>query len=411
VAVVAPLAFPAFWELSVALVLCAVLVAAVLLRDHESVVYRGSFGPSFAVLFTALLVAGFAVGDELIEFSPSWDDDPHLDESPPHVLFTIGATHLLSQRLRLAARRNTAVLRIAALGGSLLTFALTHIWLATEPTVDKVASTRSFYGFLQVLEEDADDPALHTLRLRHGRILHGMQFQSPERRQQPNSYYGPESGVALALAHHPNRHYGRPLRIGIVGLGVGTLAAFGNTGDYMRFYELNPDVLRLATGPNAVFTYLRDTAANVDTVAGDARLALERELQTGCAQELDVLVLDAFSSDAIPIHLLTEEAFRVYRAHLRDEQGVVAVHVSNRYLDLVPVLAGIAARFGLAYAVIDDNGGDSGWASVWVLLTRDAKWLETPAIAAAASAQPPRRAVRWTDDFSNLLGVLKRRPA
>jgi hypothetical protein len=152
---------------------------------------------------------------------------------------------------------------------------------------------------------------------------------------------------------------------------------------------------------------LRDTPARVDTVLGDARLALERELKSGDAQAFDVFVIDAFSSDAIPIHLLTEEAFRSYLAHLRDRQSVIAVHISNRFLDLAPVLASVAARFRLAYALIDTDRNDAEWGSTWVLLARDATWLQTPAIAAAASAQPSRRAVRWTDDFSNLLSVLK----
>jgi hypothetical protein len=362
------------------------------------------------VLFAAVWVAAFVMGGQLAGNSAS-DAPPEPEGSPTNLLLTIGATYLVQRRVRLAARRTNrttrVALRIAATAAALGLFALTHVFLMLEPTTPKVASVRSFYGLLNVLDEDAHDPENHSLRLRHGRILHGIQYQSVDRRREPNSYYGPGSGVALALTHHPARQNGRPLRVGIVGLGTGTLAAYGESGDYLRFYEINPDVLRLAAGAQPLFTYLRDTPARVDTVLGDARLALERELKSGDAQAFDVFVIDAFSSDAIPIHLLTEEAFRSYLAHLRDRQSVIAVHISNRFLDLAPVLASVAARFRLAYALIDTDRNDAEWGSTWVLLARDATWLQTPAIAAAASAQPSRRAVRWTDDFSNLLSVLK----
>jgi hypothetical protein len=410
VALIAPYSFGGFWELPIALTLCGALAFAVALRDRRSFLYQGSFAPTFTVLFAAVWVAVFVVGGHLAG-PPVSDALPDLDGPPTNLLLTIGATYLVQRRVRAAARRanqpTRIALRIAATAAALGVFAVTQVFLMLEPTASKIASARSFYGILDVLEEDADDPGNHSLRLRHGRILHGIQFQSVDRRREPNSYYGAGSGVGLALSHHPARQKGRPLRVGIVGLGTGTLAAYGESGDYLRFYEINPDVLRLAAGPQPLFTYLRDTPARVDTVLGDARLALERELRTGDAQAFDVFVIDAFSSDAIPIHLLTEEAFGIYRAHLRDPHGVIAVHISNRFLDLAPVLAGVAARFGLAYALIDTDRSATEWGSTWVLLTRDAGWLATPAIAAAASTQPPRRAVRWTDDFSNLLSVLK----
>lgn len=410
VAVVAPYSFNGFWELPIALVLCAALVFVVALRDPRSFLYQGSLVPTFAVLFAAVWVAAFVMGGHLAGASVP-DGPPDLDGPPTNLLLTIGATYLVQRQVRLGMRRASratrVVLRVAVTASALGLFVLTQLFLMLEPTAAKVASARSFYGLLDVLEEDADDPVNHSLRLRHGRILHGLQYQSLERRREPNSYYGPASGVALALAHHPARQEGRPMRIGIVGLGTGTLAAFGSRGDYLRFYEINPDVLRLAAGPGALFTYLRDTPAAVDTVLGDARLALERELAAGDAQAFDLLAIDAFSSDAIPVHLLTEQAFATYLAHLRDRRAVIAVHISNRFLDLAPVLAGVAARYRLAYALVDTDRNEAEWGSTWVLLTHDAGWLQTPAIAAATSAKPPRRVLRWTDDFSNLLSVLK----
>src|SRR5207248_4401523 len=160
-----------------------------------------------------------------------------------------------------------------------------------------------------------------------GTIVHGKQFLDPDRRGLPTSYYGPRSGIGLALLDA--RAHG-PLRVGVVGPGAGTLAAYGRAGDVFRFYDINSGVVELA---RSEFTFLKDSPAKVEVALGDARLSLERERP----QNFDVLALDAFSSDAIPVHLLTVEAFKTYLRHLKPG-GVLAVHISNRYLDLVPVV-------------------------------------------------------------------------
>ena len=191
----------------------------------------------------------------------------------------------------------------------------------------------------------------------------------------------------------------------MVGLGVGTLAAYGQPGDYLRFYEINPDVVRLA---RSHFTYLADSAAQIDVVLGDARLSLERE----APQDFDMLVLDAFSGDAIPTHLLTQEAFSVYLRHLRDE-GLLAIHITNRHVDLNPVIAGLARHFGLHTARIrsDINEAQGAAAAVWVLIARDQSFLSLPAIRAAMDpAEAPideNPPPLWRDDYSNLLQVLR----
>ncbi len=260
---------------------------------------------------------------------------------------------------------------------------------------------RNFYGVLRVENYLTEDPDAAYTALVHGRISHGNQFQSDEGRWLPTSYYGEQSGVGLALGQLV-RAEGR--RIGVVGLGVGTLAVYGREGDAVRFYEINPEVKRLATSR---FTYLGDSAAAWHIEMGDARLSLERELARGEPQQFDLLALDAFSSDAIPVHLLTREAFATYLRHLRPK-GVLAVHTSNRYLDLVPVLLAHADHFGLATAVIDSDEDDMMLidAAVWVLLSRDAELFESGDIGAAAEATVSERRCHWTDDFSNLLEVL-----
>jgi hypothetical protein len=264
--------------------------------------------------------------------------------------------------------------------------------------------TRNFYGLLAVTSDDADDPEQHALKLRHGGINHGWQYQAPARRLEPSAYYGPNSGIAYAFRYHPTRLRGAALRVAVIGLGTGTLAAYGRHGDEFRFYEINPDVLRLSYGADATFTFLNDTPAAVSVALGDARLALEREARRGQHGDFDILAIDAFSSDSIPVHLLTREAFEVYLDRLADN-GVLAIHISNRYVNLRPVVRRLAEEFGLDFTLIDSTEKVSGseYSSDWVLLTRR-EWLRAvPAIAQVAEQGPPEgRAPLWTDDYSNV---------
>ncbi len=269
-------------------------------------------------------------------------------------------------------------------------------------------SVRNFYGVMSVKERYPKKPEWRGLALYHGRTLHGFEHTLPAMRGRPTTYYTEDSGVGRALAAVRNR---APLRVGLVGLGVGTLAAYGKQGDYFRFYEIDDDVVRLARD---YFSFLPQCAATVEVVAGDARLSLEREP----SQQFDVLVLDAFSGDAIPVHLLTAEAFAVYLRHLRAD-GVIAAHISSRYVDLVPVVTAMARHFDLADAFLPWPDGDHGvnWAdemglsvtpSQWMLLTRNRQLLERSPIREAARTIPLERPLSlWTDQYNNLLEVLR----
>ena len=256
---------------------------------------------------------------------------------------------------------------------------------------------RNFYGVLRV-EDDLLESNQRPLRdMVHGRVVHGRQFTDPQGRREPSTYYSHSSGIGKALLAGENKS-GR--RIGVVGLGAGTLAVYGRRGDEMRFYEINPDVIALA---RKHFTFLQDSYAGVDVVAGDARLVLEREAD----QQFDMLVLDAFSGDAIPVHLLTSEAMQIYTRHLRDG-GILAVHISNSYFDLEPVVRALAVESGLGARVQTcDRGADSGVAfdSVWMLLSRDVKSLDD--VCGPDTSSEPHRVVYWTDDRNNLLNVLR----
>jgi hypothetical protein len=269
----------------------------------------------------------------------------------------------------------------------------------------EVARARNFYGIITV-SDDGTGEMVRLRRLQHGRILHGAQFLDPVRRSLATTYYGPGTGVDVAIREHPHRKAGRPLRIGVVGLGAGTVAAWGQHGDHVRFFEINPLAELFA---RKYFFFLADSRAGVDVVIGDARLSIERELRDGTGvHAYDVLVIDAFSGDAIPVHLLTREAFARYREALAPD-GVLAVHVSNQYLDLRPVVRGLAREMGervLEIENADDTelGRDS---ATWMLVSANAAFLD----AAAPLAQPEPAGVPsvvWTDAFSSLLAVMKR---
>jgi spermidine synthase len=199
------------------------------------------------------------------------------------------------------------------------------------------------------------------------------------------------------------------MRVGLVGLGTGDLAVFSKPGDVFRFYEINSDVIQLAQGSHAFFTYLRDSQGTVEMVHGDARLSLEREAARGQRQNFDVLVLDAFSGDAIPVHLLTREAFSLYREHLRSADSIIAVHITNRSVDLSPVLSGIAKEFQFsAVRVYRPWLNSFSSQSDWVFLSQNHSSLHNPEIdAAGRSLLSSGGTTLWTDDYSNLLEVLR----
>ena len=277
--------------------------------------------------------------------------------------------------------------------------------VALQPTRggagDKMAGQwRNFYGVLTLWDKYAQNADMHRLVMQNGTTFHGLQFVEPSRRLVPTAYYGPHSGVGLMLEDFPRKI---DRRIGVIGLGVGTLATYGRAGDVIRFYEINPAVTRLA---QTRFSYLGDSKAEIQIVMGDARLSLAREEP----QQFDMLVLDAFSSDSVPVHLLTVEAFDVYLRHLRPD-GVVAVHVSNCHLDLAPVLARLAARFDLQCLCIKCPGDeDEGLlASRWVLLSKNAQFLRDITATRSPEQVDPvtRTASLWTDDHVRVLEILK----
>jgi len=323
VGLVAPVVLPAYYELGIGLVLCA-LVAAVLLRRQR-----------FMAVST-LAIAGLC----------AW---------------------FLSQQV-------------------------------LQDSLDARRMSRNFYGTLVTLDAQRSDARDNVRQMYHGSVKHGEQYLASARRKEPTTYYGQSAGIGRALVSAPRD---RPLRVGLIGLGAGTLASYGRAGDVYRVYEINPEVFALA---DTEFSFLADSAAKIERVQGDARLALERE----APQAYDVLAVDAFSGDSVPIHLITTEAMDVYLRHLAPG-GVVAFHVTNRFLALAPVVEQIAHARGLQAVLIHDEAEHADLRRTdWVLVAREPGRLAVALLGAAPAAIVQKAGAKaWSDDFNNLFGVLK----
>jgi spermidine synthase len=267
-------------------------------------------------------------------------------------------------------------------------------------------AVRNFYGTLTVIESRRG--AEHIRQLKHGVIVHGWQIMELPRRRAPTTYYGETSGIGRAILS--DRRVLGSIRIGSIGLGAGTLAAYGRPGDLFHVYELNPAVLEIARDQ---FTYLKDSEARIETVLGDARLSMEGEMSRGAFdtpdQRFDVLSIDAFSGDAIPMHLITREAFAIYMRAVRPD-GVIAFHVSNQYLELSQVVEQIAHDAGFRAVLVADRPTSTELTtpSNWVLVARNTAFLERPEIADFSTRIDFRAGLPvWTDQFSNLFQVLR----
>ncbi|MCP3100569.1 ferrichrome ABC transporter permease [Myxococcus sp. K15C18031901] len=309
------------------------------------------------------------------------------------------------------SQRGRRVLR-----GAMLVMVTVNLFASVNRELDlALFSARNFFGVVRVTEQNAGKPQSHLFSLRHGAITHGWQYVMPELRPRPTTYFTRESGLGLAIAEQRRLRavVGLPpgLRVGVLGLGVGTSAALLEKEDRGRFYEINPAVISLARGEGGFFSYLSDSPATVDVVEGDARISLERELERGEPGQFDVLALDVFSSDAVPVHLLTAEAVALYKKHLA-RHGVLALHISNVHLDLVPVTLAHARALGMHSAyVFHDTQGDA-LRSNWMILSPDREFSWGTSFV-RATARVRRLGLRgepdfvWTDDRSSVLRVLR----
>ena len=345
--------------------------------------------PRFLTSFYLMVSLGGALGGVFVGLIAPLVFNGYFELPAGMVLCALLALHL---RRKSRSTRHLAKLALVALAGFLVCMRVFSLASGTR------LMTRNFYGSLRVTDLEIPGPKRSLRLLSHGSIVHGVQFLLPQYRREATAYYGPGSGVALAIDAW--RRSGA--RVGVIGLGAGTLAAYGRNGDYYRFYEINPLVIQVA---NTEFNFLRDSEAKVDVVLGDARLALEREP----SQQFDILVLDAFAGDTIPIHLLTKEAFTAYLRHLKPD-GLLAAHVSNQYLDLRPVVERLGLLFAKQSIAIESPGDVESRTlpATWILVSSDRSLLENPRLKAVSAGSRSKAAADvWTDDYSNLFRVLK----
>jgi hypothetical protein len=290
--------------------------------------------------------------------------------------------------------------------GSLVYFLHQHIETTRSGSL---AGTRGFYGVLRIYEENVltDD---YYRALYHGRISHGRQYMDDQFRELATTYYSLESGVGAAFENHSSREGAlrRPMHVGVVGLGVGTLSTYAKPGDRVRFYEINPQVETMA---REYFTYLEDCRGEEKVIIGDARISLEKELAETGSREFDILVVDAFSGDSIPIHLMTKEAFELYFQHLKPD-GILAVHISNLHLDLSHPVRTISEELGYTPLSVEHTPEDDNYHSYyshWVLISPDpgleSRLALTGFLSEWYTGKP--KEILWTDDYCNLLQVVE----
>ncbi len=346
---------------------------------------------SEVTLFYLLFAAGGALGSFLIGIAAPLLFSFNLD-----LPITFLVTALLALILNWKSAWNQRLLWMVASGDMVVLIFMVR----TAHKRNAMVEVRNFYASLRVTQDLFSYPGATVRTLMNGSIQHGTQiFGTEQLRHIPTTYYARDSGVGLALRFCCQDH---PRHIGVIGLGAGTIAAYGRPGDRIRFYDINPAVPPIAQN---VFTYIRDSAAQVQIVEGDARTSLAGEQP----QQFDVLVIDAFSGDAIPLHLLTSEALALYRRHLAPN-GILAFHISNRHVNLGPAIDLVARSSGMyARRVSTDSTREPGeYTSTWMLVTADANFFTQPDVASAAHTQEPVPGLKvWTDDYSSLLPLLR----
>jgi len=273
---------------------------------------------------------------------------------------------------------------------------------------DIIYHHRNFFGAFEVADRNKDLGEYHYRALYNGNILHGQQFLTVHKQTMATSYYSVGSGIGHALTYQRllknQAPFNQGLRVGVIGLGSGTIATLTENGDFLRFYEIDPDIHKIA---RKYFSYLDNAKAAIDVTIGDGRLKLTQALKIG-SENYDVLAIDAFNGDAIPVHLLTLEAMQIYLSHLAPN-GILAFHVSSRYIDLYPPLQALASKLNL-YAFItynDEDRSNAIYTSEWVLITRRPELGAYLYQEKALSFHAERMENIWTDDFNYLLSVIR----
>ncbi len=354
--------------------------------------------PRYLTLYYLMISAGGALGGLFVGLAAPILFDSNL-ELPLVLVACALLTSILLWNETIPRFGNVWVVRLAL---TLCTLSLAGYLGYREVQAARIYhySARNFYGSLHVRDDPDSETTTGIRVLVHGTINHGGQLLNPKFHHLATTYYGERSGIGRTLRAMKRQH--PSLRVGIIGLGSGVLASYCRTPDVYRFYEINALVYKIAASQ---FTFLSDCGANKQVLFGDARLTMERQAD----QQFDVLAVDAFSSDAIPVHLLTREAFQLYFRHL-SPNGILAIHTSNRYLNLAPVVAQHAKDLGKVSVTVDQEEDDIDYlfGTTWVLVSASAEAFQQREFDKAAELSAIDAKLRpWTDDYSNLFEILK----
>ena len=402
VALGAPTLFAGFWEFPLSILVVWILLAVVVFMDKGGSFHKGDSRQSITLLVIVVyLLLNQIPGGWLAERLSWWPAEWSIFVRLAVVLLV--AAVLWAGCLRRRGWAHSA-LWPRFLAGLIIFMAEVSAVQRIRGDLSGNGGSRNFFGVVRVQEILHRDSGIQIRQLIHGRINHGFQYVNPELRSLPTSYHSPSTGIGRLIRVLQQR---KPsISIGVTGLGAGALAAYPRGSDEIVFYEIDPEVVRLAYGMQAQFSFLNNCRGRCEVVLGDARQSLRRELLTAGSRQFDVLALDAFSSDSIPMHLLTKEAFELYLAHL-DTNGVLAVNISNRFLDIEPVLKGFSEEFRLHALYIDSLGDRPVNArSLWVLLSRNTSVLEQNEIA-GVSRPLKNESVRWTDNSCSPFKLMK----
>jgi hypothetical protein len=352
--------------------------------------------PSRLTGFYVMVSVGGAVGGLFVGLAA-----PHIFNA--YYEFPIGLAALAALAVLLLFRDGIKPVYRVLLVVGLVGYVASITYVTRYTVTGYRAVARNFYGELRI--EDEGDPKTDAdadRKLLHGRINHGIQMTDPKLRRTPVAYFCEASGIGHAMRA---RTAGVPWLVGILGLGAGALAPYGQAGDTFRIYEINPLVVDFA---RTYFTYLSDTPAKTEVALGDGRLVLEREPTGASDPKFDLLVMDAFSGDSVPVHLITREAFASYFRHIKPG-GMLAVNISNRYLDLEPVMSSAASYFHKKALIFDLDPEEDDMlcnASGWALLV-DPNAVLPESLKSGHEVHPRPGFRMWTDDFSNMFSILK----
>ncbi len=400
VGLIAPHFFAGFYELPIGLGMCGIVTLIALRLNPDWKWLAGILSPvRLLIAAAAIALLGFNWQSLWNFVTRGWSPEDNVRTSLMMAAFLFAGLVMATILRHGFSWVKSGAQRAPVLTEMLMLMLIGYLGSEVRATTNGYrVVVRNFYGGMRVRDNGTPGSLDATRTLTHGTINHGEEYLNPARRHLATTYYGPNTGVGLAIRE---KERDGAVRIGVIGLGTGTIASYGRPGDYIRYYEINPLVLNIA---RTEFYFLPDCKARLDVAMGDARLSLEQE----APENFDVLAVDAFSSDSIPVHLLTREAMELYFRHLKPN-GILAVHISNRYLDLQPVLQGEVSALKKTARVVDteDDETQDVFGATWVLIANPATGFTQEELSNSGPLESKRTVRLWTDDYSNLFKILK----